>query len=190
MYSYEFKDIRNLKNGKFIEDRDSIIGKSKNKYNVLILRDFFNWLASRLMKEKHGGQPLNLFPEYNILKKNNWTQYASVIPGSNYRKMKTVFKYWKFYAEEFLGKTNYLECEDSLKICISFNQWFSDEGYRKKIAKQLGLEYSDFSLDFAGSPSSFNPNECWDKNVQEMKVLDRWKILKDNIIYHEFLDPE
>ena len=195
MYSYEHKDIGKLKNGGFIEDRDYIIGKSKIRYNVLILRDFFNWLASRLLKEKYGGQPLNLFPQYNISGRSDWTQHASIIFGRNYRKAKKrkTLRFWKTYAREFLGRTNYLESTGPLKnkkICISFNQWFVDEEYRKQLANFFDLEYSDFSLGFAGSPSTFDEGKYWYGNAQEMKVFDRWKTLEDNIIYHEFLDPE
>lgn len=195
MYSYEYRDIRNLENGGFIKNRDSIIGKSKIRYNVLILRDLFNWLASCLLKEKHGGQPLNLFPKYNISGRSDWTQHASIIPGTNYRRMKAIqtHEFWKIYAKEFLGKTNYLESTGPLKnkkICISFNHWFANENYRKQIASLFDLEYSDFSLSFFGSPSSFADGQDWNKDAREIKVFDRWKIIKDNIIYHEFLDPE
>lgn len=195
MYSYEWRDIRILKNADFIKDRDSIIGKSKNRYNVLILRDFFNWLASCLVNFKRGTRSLNFYPKYNISRSDDWTRHASIISERSYRTMKKtkIFKLWKFYAEEFLGKTNYLESTGSLKdakICISFNQWFVDEKYRREIAKLLDLEYSDFTLKFAGSPSGFDGHKYLHENAQEMKALDRWKTLKDNPIYHEFLDPE
>ena len=188
MYSYEYRDIRNLKNGKFVEDLGLIIGESKNKYNILILRDFFNWLASVLI-QRRSSESLDCFPQYNISGKDNWMQHASTISAGNYRRMKDykTTELWKIYAEEFLGRTDHLKDN---KICISFNQWFVDENYRKKIAELLNLKYSDFSLDFAGSPSSFDGTKYFDKDAQKMKALERWKILKDNIVYHEFLDAK
>jgi len=185
MYSYEHKDIRKLKNGEFMQDRN-LVGESKNRYNILILRDVFNWLASLLMTEGENRPKLDLYPKYNISGRKDWAKHASIIPGRNYRTTnKAYLGFWKCYAEEFLGRTNYLKDK---KVCISFNQWFLDEDYRIKIAGLLNLEYSDLSLDYAGSPSSFDKTQYYRGNAQEMGALDRWKILKDNIIYQDVLD--
>lgn len=185
MYSYEHKDIRKLENGEFIQDRN-LVGESKNRYNILILRDVFNWLASLLMTKGESRPKLNLYPEYNILGRKDWAKYASVLPVRNYHSTnKEYLGFWKCYAEEFLGKTDYLKDK---KICISFNQWFLDEDYRIKIANLLNLEYSDLSLDYAGSPSSFDKTQYYHGDAQGMGALDRWKILKDNIIYQDVLD--
>lgn len=153
MYSYEHEDIKTLKNGEFIQDRNFILGESRNRYNVLILRDIFNWFASCLkIREEWSLKFLGL---------------------------------WQIYAEEFLGKTNYLK---EKKICISFNKWFIDEDYRIGIAGLFNLEYSDVTLDYAGSPSSFDKKKYKHGKAQEMKALDRWKTLRDDSKYCEYLD--
>lgn len=185
MYSYEHKDIRKLKNGEFIQNRD-LVGESKSRYNILILRDVFNWLASILMTKEEVRPKLDLYPEYNTLGRKDWARHASIIPERNYHATnKECLEFWKCYAEEFLGRTNYLKDK---KICVSFNQWFLNEDYRIKIADLLNLKYSDFSLDYAGSPSSFDRRNYYRGKAQEMKALERWKILKDNIIYQEILN--
>jgi len=185
MYSYEHKDIKKLEDGEFIQDRN-LVGESKNRYNVLILRDVFNWLGSLLMTKGEVRPKLNLYPEYNTSGRKDWAEHASIIPGRNYRTTtKEYLGFWKCYAEEFLGKTDYLKDK---RICISFNQWFSNEDYKIKIADLFNLEYSGLSLDYAGSPSSFDKTHYYHGKAQEMGALDRWKILKDNIIYQEILD--
>ena len=156
MYSYEHRDIRKLKDGEFVQDR-TLIGESRNRYNVLILRDFFNWLASCLLPSAK--------PRSTILD--------------------NAVGLWKVYAGEFLGKTNYLK---EKRVCLSFNQWFVDEDYRIKIADSLDLKYSDFALDYAGSPSSFDGRQYKHGKAREMKVFDRWKILKDNSNYREHVN--
>lgn len=184
MYGYEHKNITKLKNGMFIEDHDTMLGKSKNRYSVLILRDYFNWLASSLVQKRVLSQPLSLYPKYNVLGEKNWAEYASVISAKHYVESKLQSTYWKYCAEEFLGRTSYLK---EKKVCISFNQWFTNEDYRIKVAGLLDLEYSDFTINYAGSPSSFDYRD-YKKRAQEIKALDRWKTLKDNVVYREVLN--
>lgn len=158
MYSYEHRDIRKLEDGEFMRDR-TLVGKSRNRYRILILRDFFNWAASISM-----------------------TKSSSPLPQS--RGFTKFLGLWQVYAGEFLGRTDHLK----EKICISFNQWFVDEDYRIGIADSLDLKYSDITLDYAGSPSSFDAKQYRHGKAQEMKVLDRWRIVKDDANYREYLD--
>jgi len=43
-------------------------------------------------------------------------------------------------------------------------------------------------LDFTGSKSSFDKSKYNFGGAQEMEVLERWKVFKDNSIYQELLD--
>ena len=192
MYSYEHKDIAQTTSGDFVgdsvADRDAFIGNSKNKFVILILRDVSNWLASLLLAPGRGRhKKLNQYPEYYTSEKKgkDWEKDASMIPVNNYISATILIKLWEEYANEFLGKTNYLP---KGTIFISFNQWFYDGNYRIKIANQLNLKNSDFVLDLIGSRSSFDGHKFSLGGAREMKVLERWKFFKDNSIYHEILD--
>lgn len=185
MYSYEHKDIRKLENEDPVKNRDFSVGRSKNKYNVLILRDVFNWLASWLLNPgKKFSLRLDQYPEYNILKHKDWVKHASVIPRKNYLAGQNLIERWKYYALEFLGRSDYLP---EKKVVISFNQWFLDEDYRISIANSLNLKNSELSLDYAGNKSSFDRYKFSRGGVRDIKVLERWKFFKDNVVYQEIL---
>ena len=68
---------------------------------------------------------------------------------------------------------------------MKFDDWFANKTYRKKIAEQLNLNFSDAGLNtimpmgWGKKGSSFDKME-YDGNAQKMKVLDRWKEYKDN----------
>jgi len=178
MYSYENFDITFTR---FLShNRDYNIGKSRKKFDILILRDVFNWVASVMIYK--GYNPLSDY----ISGSEKRMKDAHEIWAQGYNKVKNRIWKWKAYAMEFLGESNYLE---NKKICISFNKWFVDEKYRISIANKLGLKYSDLALDYVGAlnngGSSFD-RMTYDGRAQEMDCLNRWKVLKDNMFYQEF----
>lgn len=187
MYSFKNYDLRKLNKANLKKFRYIMVGTSQNTYSILILRDVFNWLASELMKNQKVFPALSNFPKYNSGVKN-WAEHASIIPLQNYLRMKKGFHFWKMHAEEFLGKTKHLEDQ---KICISFNRWVTNEDYRIKTAELLGLKNLEYTLKYVarGGRSSFDDFE-YEGRAQEMKIIDRWKSLKDNAIYLEFLDSQ
>ena len=186
LYSYEHKDITQSTNGDFVTDRDFFIGSSRNRYIVLVLRDVFNWLASLLLSGDRSLVSITQYPAcYTFEKDKDWEKHASMIRARNYLSAKLLIKLWKIFADEFLGKTNYLP---KGTIFISFNQWFYDENYRIKIANQLNLKNSDFALDFTGANGGFDGRKFNHGGAREMKVLERWKTFQDNSIYTEILD--
>lgn len=100
---------------------DQRLGEITNfaDHNVIILRDPFNLFASRIE-----GLP----PPRG---KRGHEKTAD-------KQENEIKKYISQY-EEFVGKTNYL----SNKICINYNSWVSDKDYRKSIAEQFGIEFTD-----------------------------------------------
>lgn len=61
---------------------------------------------------------------------------------------------------------------------ISYNDWFSNQDYRRKICKTLNLDFTDDGLQdvlIYGDGSSFDKRSM-DGRAQQMKVLERWKI--------------
>tara|TARA_Y100000588_G_scaffold310177_1_gene335560 strand:+ start:883 stop:1782 length:900 start_codon:yes stop_codon:yes gene_type:complete len=141
-------DIQELKKRK--------VGFELSNYDViLILRDPFNLIASRLQNQR----------------KNK--SYVLEVP-----------ELWKKYAQEFLGQTNYLSKFPKI-ININYNHWFSSIEYRRSISNQLGLKFTDKGLNIVskyGSGSSFEKLDL-DGKAQNMEVLYRWDTFKNDEKY-------
>jgi hypothetical protein len=81
---------------------------------------------------------------------------------------------WIDYAEEFIGTTNKLK---NNKVVINYNLWRKDQSYRKAIANELHLNFSDKGLDKVsaiGGGSSFDGMNYSD-DAGSMKLFDRWQ---------------
>lgn len=168
-----------------ISNRAETLGYSKKVYDILILRDVFNFIAS-LFSWRTAKNEFRLADFVHKIKPSNEKQWLKDAKNICKRTYKEIYlSRWIIYAHEFLGYTNYLQ---NTKICISYNQWFNDHAYRVMTAKQLGLENSDVSLQHVvGWPSGFDVKKDFDGRAHEMKVLERWKKFKDNRIYWKFL---
>jgi len=81
---------------------------------------------------------------------------------------------WLNLAKEFVGETNFL----SPKICVNFNEFFTDVKVRKKLASELGLKFDDKGIQNIlpqyGGGSSFDGIKYQGK-IFEMKVNERWR---------------
>lgn len=136
------------------------LGLSKKEFDVLILRDPFNMIASNW---KHA---------YSKRKQREWDLARRI------KVMEDLLFKWEGYALEFLRETTYLKDP----ILISFNNWFSNKEYRKEISSKLGLVFSDKVINhvpYFGGSSSFDKKR-YDGRAQQMKVLERWKIFKND----------
>ncbi|MCD4749741.1 MAG: hypothetical protein K8R59_10245 [Thermoanaerobaculales bacterium] len=97
--------------------------------------------------------------------------------------------HWKDYAREFLGETTFLPA-DTIKI--SYNQWFSDQDYRREIAEKCDFSFSDQGLgemSVDGGGSSFTGQRFKNK-VRDMDVLGRWRHFMDDETYLGAFDDE
>nr|MDJ0553448.1 hypothetical protein [Microcoleaceae cyanobacterium MO_207.B10] len=94
--SYEDFPLEQIGSNKFELNHDLYLGRSSIRYDLLIIRDPFNLLASRLKTASQVGYFLSV----NSPKK-------------------TMIDLWLDYAKEYLGETNYLKHN---KICINYNQ--------------------------------------------------------------------
>ncbi|MEM9005648.1 MAG: hypothetical protein AAGE59_19255 [Cyanobacteria bacterium P01_F01_bin.86] len=151
IYSYEDYGLQDISNPYSEYKHDLWLGKTHHRYDILLLRDPFNLLASRLKK--------------------------------NYMDVKTsgesVVSLWISYAKEVLGETNLLKHN---KIIINYNEWFRSLEYRQKIARQLGLDFSDQGFNYVssyGGGSSFDERSFQGK-AESMNVENRWHHFKDN----------
>jgi hypothetical protein len=127
-----------------------------------------------------------------LVLRDAYNTFASVWHGK--RRMRNRLhrfysEHWKAYAREYLGETSYLP-DDT--VMVSFNDWFSDEEYRRQKAVEVGLDHADRGIDEVssdGGGSSFTGQEFQDR-AKEMKVLDRWRHFIDDPEYVAAFDEE
>ena len=167
VYSYEDQEIERVAHPSFEKKHDLYLGKSQERFDLIIIRDPFNLLASRIKGNRKRENARN----FDLMKV--------------YSKKLTLPELWIAYAKECLNETDYLK---NKKIVIKYNSWFSDESYRKQIAEKIGLEFSDLGFNevvrAGGIGSSFD-GTSFSGQASKMDVLSRWKILIDDPLFRE-----
>ncbi len=88
------------------------------------------------------------------------------------------------YAEEYLGNTCYLKYN---KIVINYNKWFQCQDYRKQLAAQLCVEFTDESIDYCAVYDTFGKLREGETGARNLHVLERWKCYKKMIFTEAFL---
>ncbi|MGK7950711.1 MAG: hypothetical protein AB4368_18515 [Xenococcaceae cyanobacterium] len=161
IYSYEDYCLKQITDRQFENKHDLYLGKSKIRYDVLILRDPFNLLASRIK--------------------------SNMLPVKN--KYLSLSELWINYAKEFLQETNYLQNNKVCinynrwvsdknyrhQIADSLQLNFTDAGFDE--VRGYGGGSSFDGRDFHGLASN-------------MDVNNRWKNITDHPKYHQFLANE
>lgn len=145
--------------------------KTKNYFQIILVRDPFNLLASILYGWRN-----------NI--REGLSKRVDTLEN-----VKGFLKKWKVHAKEALGITNYSKGK---KIVIKYNNWFSNKEYRKNISKELGQKFNDETINevphHAGG-SSFDKEE-FNNKAQEMNVLTRFKRFTNDKMYLKAIDDE
>jgi hypothetical protein len=168
LYNYEDQSFAEVLDSNLEMNREKWIGRSKNTNDILILRDPFNLLASKL-KWAYGDKKalsLDSFPR--------------------------IIEIWKEQAREFLGETNYLRN----KILINYNFWFTSKEYRLNLAEKLGLGFDDKGVHEIAKwgPTTWKNASFdglkFDGNATKMKVLDRWKNFQDDEFFRKLISDE
>lgn len=160
IYSYEDRQELEANKRNFLESvfqqgfearRRTYLGKSQFQFDLLIIRDPFNFLASRLkLLQVRGAQG-----------------------GVSDKEL--IIKNWKILAREAL-----MLAQDPKpgKLVASYNRWAVDLAYRQNLSQQLIGTFSDSSMQKAaqfGGGSSFQDS---DKLTASM-ILRHWKKLFD-----------
>ena len=128
-------------------------GQSNAIFNVLLIRDVYNLMASRIQSVKNSGKKCS----------------RSQIDVAIHR--------WIDHANEYLGGTNYLN--DAIKI--NYNRWCIDQQYRRGVSSRLKLKFVDTGFNRVssfGRGSSFDGLK-YNCQASKMKVLERWKQVND-----------
>jgi len=195
LYSYEDAVMKmtsdNFKesvfNLEFEKNKGDYFGEYIQEFTIIIIRDPFNFFASRLKKlnELTGSKNLNVIKE-------NWITMASLA-----------------------CKESRINHVMHPVITVSYNRWFSDKHYRKNLTTTLGGIFSDETLAQVtqeGGGSSFdgtnyskmtlslfwakknkliniqtyknflkNIKKIFNSGAQNMNVLDRWKVMQSDM---------
>jgi hypothetical protein len=131
-------------------------GASAEVMNLLVLRDPWNWLASRRRAEP--ARPLAGTPEIQA---------------------------WKGQVREALRRTRHLEP----LVAVDFRRWVTEEEYRRGLAADLGLPFTDAGFREVALPglSSFATDAVRADNAV---VLERWRELGGDPEVRAALDGE
>jgi hypothetical protein len=124
--------------------------------------------------------------DYVVVCRSPYNHYASVLKwrrNRRLRKPKNFSSVWINLAKEALGERDGLPSE---KTVILYDKWFISEDYRRSIAEQLGLEFTDRRLNIVmnigvhnNRGSSFDGMQ-YKTAGQKMDVLNRWKEVEED----------
>jgi len=158
IYSYEDYAINQVANDYFEQKHDLYLGKSQARYDVIIIRDPFNLLASRI-------------------KKNYLTVKA---------KNKTVIELWLEYAQEYLGETQYLKNQKiTINYNQWFRDITYRQQIAAKLQLEF-TDAGINTVHGCGGGSSFEGRELNGKGNQ-MDVENRWQYYQENQLYRTLL---
>lgn len=158
VYSYEDRHELEAENRTLLESvfqpdfekkRQFYLGVSAQRFDILIIRDPFNFLASRLKLIQVRG------------------------PQGGVRDLSLIIKSWKDLAREAIRLA---QTPESGKIVANFNHWVDDRSYRQRLSRLLMGTFTDSSMSNTseyGGGSSFRDS---DKLTIRM-IAARWREL-------------
>jgi hypothetical protein len=101
----------------------------------------------------------------------------------------TAVRIWKQHARQVLNQRKLLTLNP---VAILYNRWVTDPAYRRDIATQLRLEFTDAGVErvpLTGGGSSFDGLR-YDGQAQRMSVLSRWQSYVDAPSYRRMFDED
>ncbi|MGB3296092.1 MAG: hypothetical protein WBB01_24165 [Phormidesmis sp.] len=96
---------------------------------------------------------------------------------------------WLEYAREFIGESHRLSRN---LVCVSYNAWVSSETYRRQLAGQLALPFSDAGhtqVSAIGGGSSFDGTR-FSGQAGAMDVDNRWRVFAENPAFRQLFQNE
>lgn len=158
---YEDHDLKAISSPIFEWMHNAYLGQSEKRFDILIMRDPFNFLASRLKSQMVDVKPKSL----------------------------TVVELWIQYAREFLNETTYLKHNKICinynlwftnlayrqKLADRLGTNFTDAGIERVVSLGGGSSFDGKSMNGAAS---------------KMAVLDRWKHFMDRPDYRRMLQNQ
>jgi hypothetical protein len=133
---------------------------------VLLLRDPFNTLASRLAMARR------YHPESS----------CGEIWNSTNRCFPTL---WKQYAREFV-EPHYLPHA----VRVNFNRWYASVDYRREISQRLGWSFDDRGFASRDGWRFSQGSSFGETDPQHLNLLDRWQHFRDDQCFRRCFDDE
>lgn len=165
LYSYEDVYLGAVAHPSFEAMREHYLGTSSSRINVLILRDPFNLLASRIRS--------GLFDNRYI-----W--------GEKVVTHRMAMRIWKQHAREFLQSRRL----PGRTVGIVYNRWARDPGYRRAILERLGLPLRDSRAPrvarVAGGSSFDGLRHI--RSPHQMNVHRRWEQFAADTTFASYFD--
>jgi hypothetical protein len=149
--SYENLSLNKLGNNEIVPNHDQLLGSSCVIKHILLLRDFFNWVSSRL----------KLF------------DYRQQFTNDQAERIELLAIQWLAYAREYTGRTNYFG--DNYLVRINYPNWASDPVYRALILEHLEIPFFDNTNRYipnVGGGSSFD-GVAYAGNAEGMDINNR-----------------
>jgi len=156
LISYEDVAIRKLSRKEILPQKELWLGESGRSRRLLLLRDFYNWIASRVRLLENKGRITD-----DILDKTDLS-----------------IRLWIMYAREFVGETKHLQSVET--VPVRFDRWSDDEPYRLEILERLGIAARNNTRSIvpkAGGGSSFDGTR-FSGDAESMDLQSRWKYLE------------
>lgn len=100
---------------------------------------------------------------------------------------KSAMRIWKQHAQQAVNGGGQLRHNP---VIIAYNRWFRDENYRRHIAEQLGLDFTDagrLEVAACNGGSSFD-GMAYRHHADRMRVLRRWEHYMDDPEYMALFD--
>ncbi|MEM6256649.1 MAG: hypothetical protein AAF821_27415 [Cyanobacteria bacterium P01_D01_bin.156] len=178
--SHENRSLAEINDNFLEKNHDNYFGRSRKRFNILLIRDPFNLFASRLKQVRNQGF------------KESTTGFLMGHPKYKYGQSKPseFVGVWKEHAREFLGITSYL---NHPKVLVNYNKWVTDRNHRMKCASDLNLPYQEKTIsrvvgqDGAGAGSSFDKYD-FSGRASDMKVFERWKAMRNDPYYRTLFE--
>lgn len=157
IYNYEDRYLEAVCQTAYAKNHDEIFGTSGVCWDVIILRDPFNLLASRLK--------------------------SGIGRGIYSMNPKATMSLWAAHAAYFVGAPS---PEQSYPLlCVNYNRWVRSRRYRELLCRRLQIPFTDDgkeevttgirgALRAEWSPSSFD-GAAYDGSASAMPVFSRWK---------------
>jgi hypothetical protein len=159
VFSHEDTFLGPVAGGMFEECHDAMVGPSRERTDVLILRDPYNLFASRIQSD------------------------IGTVSNT------VAIRIWKQHAREFLGLRRRL---NQRPVLVNYNRWCSERRYRRELARQLRLEFTDgrvHDVPRAGNGSSFDGRR-FDGRAGRMRTHERWMHFANDPAYHALFDDD
>lgn len=208
MYSYEDIDLDKYVKPRahdFPINRKQVIGESDYQIDVVILRDAYNWLASKLkynakkydyrkesvlaLRYKENREVRSKMPYYDTYP--GYREDAKLLEGRTYINLHKMVNIWSSHvrAIDFPDEYGFNNL-----VFINYNLWATNYHYRQSLIeshfKPCGFEFTDKGKDeiaIRGGGSSFDGHNAG-SSANDMDVLNRWSYFSNNKLFDRIFE--